>query len=113
MTTARWWERRGTTSTSPIRSIDHATRRSAMSCRNCSSPARPSNKPRGVLMVVYRIDADQAFAMLQWRSQQTNTKLRTLAAQVVAELDTLADQPDTLRRQFDHLLLTVHQRVPR
>jgi hypothetical protein len=66
---------------------------------------------KGALMVVYRIDADQAFAMLQWRSQKTNTKLRSLAAQVVAELDTVQYQPDTLRRQFDHLLLTVHKRV--
>jgi hypothetical protein len=68
---------------------------------------------KGALMVVYRIDADQAFAMLQWRSQETNTKLRALAAQVVAELDTVQYQPDSLRRQFDHLLLTVHTRVPR
>ncbi|MFG1934380.1 PAS and ANTAR domain-containing protein [Mycobacterium sp. NPDC048908] len=68
---------------------------------------------KGALMVVYRIDADQAFAMLQWRSQQTNTKLRALAAQIVAELDSVQYQPDVLRRQFDHLLLTVHQRVPR
>ena len=68
---------------------------------------------KGALMVVYRIDADQAFAMLQWRSQATNTKLRTLAAQIVAELDTVQGQPDSLRRQFDHLLLTVHTRVPR
>jgi PAS domain S-box-containing protein len=67
---------------------------------------------KGALMVVYRIDADQAFAMLQWRSQQTNTKLRALAAQVVAELGTVQHPSDTLRRQFDHLLLTVHQRVP-
>jgi PAS domain S-box-containing protein len=67
---------------------------------------------KGALMVVYRIDADQAFAMLQWRSQETNTKLRALAAQVVAELDTVQYQPDSLRRQFDHLLLTVHTRVP-
>ena len=67
---------------------------------------------KGVLMVVYRIDADQAFAMLQWRSQETNTKLRALAAQLVAELDTVQYQPDSLRRQFDHLLLTVHTRVP-
>jgi hypothetical protein len=68
---------------------------------------------KGALMVVYQIDADQAFAMLQWRSQQTNTKLRALAAQVVAEIGTVRYQADTLRRQFDHLLLTVHQRVPR
>jgi hypothetical protein len=68
---------------------------------------------KGALMVVYRIDADQAFAMLQWRSQETNTKLRRLAAQIVAELDSLEYRPDSLRREFDHLLLTVHTRVPK
>ena len=44
---------------------------------------------KGALMLVYRINADAAFEILLWRSQQTNTKLRALAAQVVAELDTL------------------------
>ena len=68
---------------------------------------------KGALMVVYQIDAEQAFAILQWRSQQTNTKLRALAAQVVAELDTVQGHSDALRSQFDHLLLTVHERVPR
>jgi PAS domain S-box-containing protein len=68
---------------------------------------------KGALMAVYGLDADQAFAMLQWRSQQTNTKLRALATQIVAELHTLQHQPDALRREFDHLLLTVHTRVPR
>ncbi|WP_101950747.1 PAS and ANTAR domain-containing protein [Mycobacterium sp. 3519A] len=68
---------------------------------------------KGALMVVYGVDADQAFAMLQWRSQQTNTKLRALAVQIVAELGTLQHQPDALRREFDHLLLSVHQRVVR
>ena len=62
-------------------------------------------------MLVYRISADAAFEILLWRSQQTNTKLRALAAQVVAELDTLRYQPDSLRREFDHLLLSVHERV--
>ena len=44
---------------------------------------------KGALMLVYRISADLAFEILLWRSQQTNTKLRALAAQVVAELDTI------------------------
>ena len=66
---------------------------------------------KGALMLVYRISADLAFEILLWRSQQTNTKLRALAAQVVAELDTIRYQPDSLRREFDHLLLTVHDRV--
>lgn len=66
---------------------------------------------KGALMLVYRITADQAFELLLWRSQQTNTKLRALAAQIVTELDRIRYQPDSLRREFDHLLLTVHERV--
>lgn len=66
---------------------------------------------KGALMLVYGVKADQAFEMLQWRSQQTNTKLRALAAQIVAEFPTVQPRQDDLRRQFDHLLLTVHQRV--
>jgi hypothetical protein len=66
---------------------------------------------KGALMLVYRINAEAAFEILLWRSQQTNTKLRALAAQVVAELDSLRYEPDNLRREFDHLLLTVHDRV--
>jgi ANTAR domain/PAS fold len=66
---------------------------------------------KGALMLVYGVGADQAFELLQWRSQQTNTKLRALAAQVVAEFETVQTRQDDLRRQFDHLLLTVHRRV--
>lgn len=68
---------------------------------------------KGAIMLVYGIDAERAFALLQWRSQATNTKLRALATQIVADLMTIEYQPETLRRQFDHLLLTVHKRVPR
>ena len=34
---------------------------------------------KGILMMVYRIDADAAFDLLKWRSQEANIKLRTLA----------------------------------
>ena len=60
-------------------------------------------------MLTYGVDADQAFKLLMWRSQQTNTKLRALAAQLVSEL-ALVDGA-SLRRQVDHLMLTVHERV--
>lgn len=66
---------------------------------------------KGALMLVYGVDADQAFKLLMWRSQQTNTKLRALAAQLVAELHTAAVDNAGLRRHFDHLMLTVHERV--
>ena len=68
---------------------------------------------KGALMLVYRVDADTAFDLLLWRSQQTNTKLRALAGRLVEELSTMESPPDGLRRQFDHLLLTIHERVER
>ncbi|MCV7279954.1 PAS and ANTAR domain-containing protein [Mycolicibacterium flavescens] len=66
---------------------------------------------KGALMLVYQIDAEAAFELLMWRSQETNTKLRVLAAQVVADLTSVDAQRDDLRRQFDHLLLTAHTRI--
>ncbi|WP_324192692.1 PAS and ANTAR domain-containing protein [Nocardia transvalensis] len=67
---------------------------------------------KGVLMRIYRINADQAFRILRWRSQETNTKLRALAARLIAELDSLPPAPPTVQSRFDHLLLTVHERIP-
>lgn len=67
---------------------------------------------KGVLMYVYRVSSDQAFRVLQWRSQETNTKLRELAKQILDEVTSL-DNPSTVAQsQFDHLLLTVHERIP-
>lgn len=68
---------------------------------------------KGALMLVYRIDAKAAFELLLWRSQHTNTKVRALATQIVDELATVDFNPDDLRRSFDHLLLTAHERVDR
>lgn len=67
---------------------------------------------KGVLMVVYQVNAEQAFGLLRWRSQQTNTKLRALARQLVAEVPTLPAAPADRQSVFDHLLLTLHERVP-
>jgi PAS domain S-box-containing protein len=67
---------------------------------------------KGVLMYVYRIDSAAAFDLLKWRSQETNTKLRTLAEQLLADVRTLKQNdlcPD--RATFDQLLLTTHQRA--
>lgn len=67
---------------------------------------------KGVLMVVYRITAEQAFGVLQWRSQETNTKVRVIATQLLAELGTLPPPSQGNQNAFDHLLLTVHERAP-
>ncbi|MEJ5868395.1 ANTAR domain-containing protein [Pseudokineococcus sp. 5B2Z-1] len=39
---------------------------------------------KGVLMAVHEVDADEAFTLLAAESQRTNTKLRVLAAGLVA-----------------------------
>jgi ANTAR domain len=31
---------------------------------------------KGMLMIIYRLDADKAFDILKWRSQEINVKLR-------------------------------------
>jgi hypothetical protein len=67
---------------------------------------------KGMLMAVYRIDADAAFELLKWRSQMTNTKLRALAEQIAADFLTMdGDSGPAGRPKYDELLLTAHLRV--
>jgi hypothetical protein len=66
---------------------------------------------KGVLMYVYRVSAEQAFRVLQWRSQETNVKLRALAKQLLVEVSTLQAPTAAVQSQFDHVLLTVHERI--
>ncbi|MFG1792554.1 PAS and ANTAR domain-containing protein [Nocardia sp. NPDC049149] len=66
---------------------------------------------KGALILAYGVNAEQAFRVLRWRSQETNTKLRDLAAQFVHELRLLSNDTAGFRTRFDHLLLTVHERV--
>jgi ANTAR domain-containing protein/PAS domain-containing protein len=67
---------------------------------------------KGILMFVYRIDAERAFDLLRWRSQVTNTKLRELAGQYLAEFSSL-EYGEVLptRSACDRLLLTAHERI--
>nr|WP_090341636.1 PAS and ANTAR domain-containing protein [Mycolicibacterium malmesburyense]CRL71687.1 RNA-binding protein with PAS domain protein [Mycolicibacterium malmesburyense] len=66
---------------------------------------------KGVLMMTYGITAERAFDILVWRSQETNIKLRRLAAQVVDDFTGEVKVPDAVRRRADHLLLTSHRRI--
>jgi hypothetical protein len=67
---------------------------------------------KGMLMLLYRISADSAFELLKWRSQETNTKLRTLAEQIVKDfLDLQYDEVLPPRIVYDRLLLTAHLRA--
>jgi hypothetical protein len=66
---------------------------------------------KGILMAVYRVSPEQAFGVLRWRSQDTNTKVRSLAEQLIAEVSDLPAPSADVQSAFDHLLLTVHQRI--
>lgn len=68
---------------------------------------------KGAVMLVYGLDAEQAFAILRVRSQETNTKLRVLAANVVAELPSIGVPAVTgeLRSRVDRLLSTAHEQA--
>ena len=67
---------------------------------------------KGVLMMVYGIDADAAFDVLKWRSQESNIKLRLVAEQLMSEFQSLKyrESPPP-RSTFDQLLLTAERRV--
>jgi hypothetical protein len=63
-------------------------------------------------MFVYRIDEQQAWELLKWRSQETNVKLRALAVQLAADFLVLDYEENLPRRSLlDRLLMTVHLRV--
>ncbi|BBX67330.1 PAS and ANTAR domain-containing protein [Mycolicibacterium psychrotolerans] len=68
---------------------------------------------KGMLMVVYGIDASAAFDLLRWRSQQTNVKLRLLAEQILVDFRALQhDGVLPTREVYDGVLMTAHQRLP-
>ena len=67
---------------------------------------------KGILCLVYRIEADAAFEFLRWRSQDTNVKLRALAEQLMVDFCGIQhDEALPRRSAFDCVLLTAHQRV--
>jgi hypothetical protein len=66
---------------------------------------------KGMLMLVYGIDAEAAFDLLKWRSQSTNVKLRRLAEQIGEDFCAVRDQAIGSQSGFDHILLTAHERA--
>jgi PAS domain S-box-containing protein len=61
---------------------------------------------KGVLMATYGIEANRAFEILTWRSQETNVKLRELASRFMAAVSARHLSPES-RSQIDHALLTL------
>ena len=56
-------------------------------------------------MAAYGISAERAFDILVWRSQETNVKVRDLAARFLAAIAGKVS-PD-IRTYIDHALVTV------
>jgi fructose-specific component phosphotransferase system IIB-like protein len=65
---------------------------------------------KGMLMLVYGIGDIAAFDLLKWLSQEANIKLRLLAEQICEDFRNLGPRVSS-QSEFDHLLLTAHQRV--
>jgi len=59
---------------------------------------------KGSLMLAYGLDADQAFAMLNWWSSHRNLKVRELAARLVETWGSGSASSSELRQRFDTLL---------
>ncbi|WP_283507482.1 PAS and ANTAR domain-containing protein [Rhodococcus sp. G-MC3] len=68
---------------------------------------------KGALMFAFGVDADTAFGVLSWQSQTHNLKLRSLAEQVVRDLQTFDPTADDVKSGVSHLLLTAHERLVR
>jgi PAS domain S-box-containing protein len=65
------------------------------------------DEAKGMLMVIYQLSPDAAFAVLVWRSQELNIKLSSVAEKLVAELPNLLNAHPSSRAPIDHYLLTL------
>ncbi|MBP1822531.1 ANTAR domain-containing protein [Mycobacterium sp. OAE908] len=61
---------------------------------------------KGMLMAVYNVDANAAFDILRWRSQELNIKLHHVARGVVEKVPALLT--DSSRGPVDHFLMTMN-----
>jgi hypothetical protein len=64
-----------------------------------------------MLMLIYRINADSAFELLRWRSQETNTVACAGRANAKDFLALSYDEVLPVRAVYDRLLLTAHLRI--
>lgn len=66
---------------------------------------------KGALMLAYGISADRAFAVLTWRSQESNVKVRDVARQLLRDISSMIATPQGFREDFNHILLTTSARA--
>jgi PAS domain S-box-containing protein len=65
------------------------------------------DQAKGMLMIVYQLNAEAAFGVLKWRSQALNIKLATIAQRLVAELPDLLGAHQAMRTPVDHYLMAL------
>jgi hypothetical protein len=67
---------------------------------------------KGMLMLLYGVDADAAFEMLVRQSQQHNVKVYLIAEQILKDLlELFQAHPPARRVDTDRVLLAAHQRI--
>lgn len=66
---------------------------------------------KGIVMVMLNVTDEKAFDLIKWRSQETNTAVRVLCRQLLADVaaNPLLDQ--SVSAEFAKLLMTAHERV--
>ncbi len=66
---------------------------------------------KGIVMVMLNVTDEKAFDLIKWRSQETNTTVRILCRQLLADVaaNPLLDQ--IMSAEFAKLLMTTHERV--
>lgn len=62
-------------------------------------------RAKGMLMVIYDIDAEAAFDVLKWLSQASNVKVRSLCERLCSDLRGVAASGIFDKAVFDHALL--------
>lgn len=91
---------------------DHHQERMTATIAEIAENRATIEQAKGMLMIVYGIDAEAAFDLLRWRSQEANIKLRVLADRVVADFLHLTQTVTAPGRSaYDNLLLTADQRI--
>jgi hypothetical protein len=89
-------------------SVEHANEAVAASAESRAV----IEQAKGSLMLAYGLDADQAFAMLNWWSSNRNLKVRELATRLVENWEVGTATSDDLRRRFDMLLHDIAEETP-
>jgi hypothetical protein len=86
-------------------------RRVGQASKDIAADRAVVEQARGILMYVYNFSAQDALSALRWRSQETGLNLRVFCELFVHEVTAADMTPDLMRREVDHVLLTVHERV--